>query len=60
MFVQIFTGRDMFILVNVNHVVSIEPAQRNAVGCKIILSTGLTYQSSDDYSIVLENIRNAN
>jgi len=60
MFVQIFRGNGMFIMVNINHIVSIEPNQRNAVGCTIILSTGLTFQSVDNYDTVLENIKNAN
>lgn len=57
MFVQIFRSKDMFIMVNINHIVSIEPAN-NGQGCTIILSTGINFHSVEDYNTILGNISN--
>lgn len=57
MFVQIFRSKDIFLMVNINHIVSVEPI-RNGGGCTIILSTGLSFHSVEDYNVVLENIGN--
>lgn len=56
MFVQIFRSNNMFIMVNINHIVGLEPV--NNGGCTVMLSTGTSFYSMDDYNIILENIGN--
>lgn len=57
MFVQIFRSKDMFIMVNVNHIVSLEPVN-NGAGCTVMLSTGTSFYSVENYNAILENINN--
>lgn len=56
MFVQIFRSNDMYLMVNVNHIVSIEPAIGGGNGCTIILSTGTSFYSIENYNAILNNI----
>lgn len=57
MFVQIFRSKDIFIMVNINQIVSIEPVN-NGGGCTLILSTGVSFYSVENYNSILENISN--
>ncbi len=55
MFVQIFRNDTQFVMVNVNHIMFIEPV-RNQPGCRITLVNGTDFYSVEPYNTILENI----
>ncbi len=54
MFVQIFLSVSDFVLVNVNHLVSLQP---NGGGTSIILSDGTKFHSVETYDQIIERIK---
>ncbi|SHF46747.1 hypothetical protein SAMN05444408_1266 [Chryseobacterium takakiae] len=57
MFVQIFRSKDVFLMVNINHIVALEPVN-NGEGCTVMLNTGTSFYSVENYNAILENINN--
>lgn len=56
MFVQIFRTDTVFVMVNVNHIIFLEPLKHNN-GCRVILSSGNGFDSIESYETIIENIR---
>lgn len=55
MFIKVHTSASNFILVNVNHIVYINPSNSNR-GCTIILDTGVRLDSMEDYDVLLQQM----
>jgi len=55
MFIKVFTAANTFVLVNVHHIVYINPSNANR-GCSLILDTGVRLNSIDDYDVLLKQI----
>jgi hypothetical protein len=52
MFLKVFTSVNVFVMVNVDHIVYINPETPNR-GCSIILTTGIRLNSLEDYDALL-------
>lgn len=57
MFVQIFRNDTQFVMVNINHILFLEPV-RNQPGCRVTLTNGTDFYSVEAYTTILENISN--
>ncbi len=57
MFVQIFRSTTLYVVVNVNHIVFLEPNGQE--GCTVKLSTGDSFYAVESYETIMENINNA-
>ncbi|WP_312766271.1 hypothetical protein [Epilithonimonas sp.] len=55
MFIKVHTSASNFILVNVSHIVYINPSNSNR-GCTIILDTGVRLDSIEDYDVLLQQM----
>lgn len=55
MFVQIFRNETIFVVVNINQIVYLEPVKSG--GCRVVLSNNTDFFASDDHETILENIR---
>lgn len=55
MFVQIFRDETKFIMVQVEHIIYLEP-HVSGKGTMIMLSHGHTFYSSENYNAIIENI----
>ncbi|UQB69389.1 hypothetical protein [Epilithonimonas zeae] len=55
MFIKVYTSVNNFILVNVNHIVYINPSNANR-GCALILDTGVRLDSIEDYDVLLQQM----
>jgi len=55
MFIKVYTSVNNFILVNVNHIVYINPSNANR-GCTLILDTGVRLDSIEDYDVLLQQM----
>jgi len=55
MFIKVFTAPHTFVLVNVHHIVYINPSNANR-GCSLILDSGIRLNSVDDYEVLLKQI----
>jgi len=55
MFIKVFTSVNAFIMVNVDHIVYINPGTPNR-GCSLILATGIRLNSIEDYDKLLEQL----
>ncbi|MBN9338188.1 MAG: hypothetical protein J0I88_10155 [Chryseobacterium sp.] len=55
MFIKVFTAPNTFVLVNVSHIVYINPGNSNR-GCSLILDTGVRLNSIEDYDVLLKQI----
>lgn len=53
MFIQVFTGVDQYVLINVNHIVSIDSFLKGSV---ISLSTGETIETNEPQNEILKQI----
>lgn len=52
MFIKVFTSVNAFVMVNVDHIVYINPGTPNR-GCSLILATGIRLNSLEDYDKLL-------
>ncbi|GEM_PF-1196277 len=55
MFIKVFTSSNNFVLVNVDHIVYINPGNPNR-GCSLILDTGIRLNSIEDYDVLISQI----
>jgi hypothetical protein len=55
MFIKVYTSANAFIMVNVDHIVYINPGTPNR-GCSLILATGIRLNSVEDYDKLLEQL----
>ncbi|WP_379963301.1 hypothetical protein [Epilithonimonas sp. UC225_85] len=55
MFLKVFTSVNDFVMVNIDHIVYINPSTSNR-GCTLILATGVRLNSIEDYDVLLEQL----
>ncbi|WP_312822788.1 hypothetical protein [Epilithonimonas sp.] len=51
MFIKVYTSVNNFILVNVDHIVYLNPSNSSR-GCTLILDTGVRLDSIEDYDVL--------
>lgn len=54
MFVQIFRSETMFVVINIDHIVLLEPVSTG--GCRVVLSNGTDFHASESYEVIIKNI----
>ncbi|SDG47312.1 hypothetical protein SAMN05421825_3449 [Epilithonimonas hungarica] len=55
MFIKVYTSKQNFLMVNIDHIVYISPGSSNR-GCTVHLDTGVRLESIDDYDVLLNQL----